>query len=192
MDIATILCPGTVLSANPHYYDYIHYIELAQGGTVKMVGGAGQALRREIVGKYRIVTLGPFDAEVYFYELSDVDPYARTTESRPVADFTSRVTLEKGPFVFKCEVVWKVSEDDWPFLLCDHRLVFDDDPLASGQPKWPDFPPEALEVPEIRDLVERNRRSSEAARRYYAPEGRTEMPQHEIKKLGLPPEAFID
>lgn len=186
MNIATILQPGTILVANPHRYDYVHHIELAENGSVEMVDGGGQALRRQIDGRYEILTIGEAEASVRFYDLRDVDPYGRSKETREVEAFTARVFLEKGPFAYQCEVVWNVKPTEEPYVLFQARLAFDRDPLEVGTNQLPDFPPEALEIPEIQDLVESNKRYREANRRYYATRDRVEMPYREIQNLGLP------
>lgn len=187
MDIADLLRPGVRFDANPHRYDYIHMIELFEDGRVEMVDGGCQVLRRRINGRYEINILGPTEAEVRFRDLRDVDPYGRSQETRDVDAFTARVALEKGPFVYECEVVWNVKPGEDPYVIFQERLAFERDPLAAGMPEWPEFPPEALEVPEIRDLVASNKRFTEAARRYYNMQTRVEMLQREIEKLDLPP-----
>jgi hypothetical protein len=189
MDILTLLQPGTMLVANPHRYDYLHDIELVEDGTVRMVDGGCQAIRRRIIGRYEVTAIGPAEATVRFFDLRDVDPYARSEETRDIETFTARVVLEQGPFAYECEVVWNVKPNEEPYVLFQKRLAFDRDPLAAGTPPFPDFPPEALEVPEIRDLVESLKRSSDGARRYYVAEDRVEMPCCEIEKLNLPPES---
>lgn len=187
MDIAAILRPGIRLVANPHRYDYIHFLELFEDGRVEMVEGGGQVLRRQINGRYEIVVLGPTEAHVRFYDLRDVDPYGKSQETRDVDAFAVRVVLEKGPFAYECEVVWKVKPGEDPYVLFQERLAFERDPLAAGTPEMPEFPPEALEVPEFREFIARHQRYVDAARRYYDVQRQVEMPYGEIVKLDLPP-----
>lgn len=191
MKITTLLQPGAMLVANPHRYDYVHNLELKQDGTVEMVAGACQVLRRRIMGRYEILPHGSTAADVRFYDLRDVDPYGRSPESREVDEFTARVLLEVGVWAYECEVVWHVKPNEEPYVLYRARLAFDADPLSAGLPSWPEFPPEALEVPEIRNLVESHKRSAEASRRYYLARDHVEMPFFELQKLDLPPESII-
>lgn len=188
MDIADLLRPGARLVANPHRYDYVHHIDLSEDGQVEMVDGGCQVLRRQINGRYEITILGPTEAQVRLYDLRDVDPYGRSKETRDVGEFTVHIGLEKGPFVYECEVVWNVKPDEEPYVIFQERLAFERDPLAAGQPQWSEFPPEALEIPELRELIASHKRSADAARRYYGAGSGVEMPQREIVQLGLPPE----
>lgn len=186
MDIHLLLQPGVMLVANPYRYDYIHDIELKQDGTVEMVDGGCQVLRRRILGRYEINVLRLTEAEVRFYDLRDVDPYRKSTETRDLPVLHVRAVLEEGPFVQECEVVWNVKDEDVPYVIFQQRLAFERDPHALGQQEWPEFPPEAFEIPEIRELIESNKRHVENSRRYYVTRDRVEMPYHEIVKRGLP------
>ena len=191
MDIVTLLRPGFFFVANPHRYDYVHHIELREDGTVEMVDGGCQALRRQINGHYEILPRSGTEADVRFHDLLDVDPYGRSPETRPVAEFTSHVTLEEGVWAYECEVVWNVKPNEEPYVLYRARLAFDSDPLAAGTPPWPEFPPEALAIPELRELDQSHKRSFEASRRYYVAKDRVEMPFYELQKLGLPEGSVI-
>jgi hypothetical protein len=190
MDIATVLRSGIRLEANPHRYDYIHMFELKEDGQVEMVDGGGQVLRRQINGRYEIKILGPTEAEVRFYDLRDVDPYGRSQETRDLDALTARVVLEKGPFAYECEVVWHVKPGEDPYVVFQERLAFDRDPLHAGMEQMPEFPPEALEIPEFREFIERHKRAVEAGRRYYSVQGKVEIPHRELVKLDLPPECI--
>jgi len=190
MNIADYLCKGSMLVANPHFYDYIHHLELKEDGRVEMVDGRCQALRRRLDGRYEIDLLGTQEANVRFFDLRDVDPYERSPETKEIEPFTVRVLLETGPFAYECEVVWNVKPDEDPYVLFQARLAFDADPLAVGFPKWPEFPPEALEIPEFRNFVESHKRTAEASRRYYATRDREEMSIADLRKLDLPPNAL--
>lgn len=191
MDIVTLLRPGVFFVANPHRYDYVHNLELKDDGTVEMVDGGCQALRRRINGRYEILPCSATEADVRFYDLLDVDPYERSPETRPVADFTAHVILEEGVWAYECEVVWNVKPNEEPYVLYRARLAFDSDPLAAGSQRWPEFPPEALAIPELRELDESHKRSFEASRRYYVAKDRIEMPLCELQKLELPPSSLI-
>lgn len=188
MDIARLLQPGTILIANPERYDYVHNIKLETDGRVEMVDGGGQALRRQIEGRYEITIGNAAEAQIRFYDLLDVDPYKRSQETKVVKPFTTKVVLEKGPFAFECEVVWHVKPDEEPYVVFPGRIAFDDDPLAAGSEPWPEFPPDALEYPEIRNIVETHKRAVAVNRRYYAAHGRVDLTSREMRKLGLPAE----
>lgn len=178
------------MSANPHYYDYIHWIRLESDGTVRMVDGGGQVLRREIRGRFRVLVEESGVVEILFHDLVDVDPYERSAEQRKVDDLRVRVDFEQGPFVFACEVVWKVTDENAPWLLCEYRFALSQDPLAAGRPSLPEFPPEYLEHPEIKRLVEENRAYRERSRRYYVRSACQELPYCKLREKGLPNSVF--
>jgi hypothetical protein len=191
MDLRQALRAPARFSANPHYYDYVHLLVLGEHGAVELVDGGGQALRRRLVGTLELVGATRKWAEAWFHELFDVDPYERSEERVPLEDFVTGVRVEPGPFALRCEVVWHVEEDEAPWLLFDHRLAFDVDPLAAGRPALSDWPPEVLEHPEMREMVEGMQKSAEAARRYYLGSAGVELPQREIMGMGLPAAAFV-
>lgn len=188
MDLRELLTSPGVLSANPERYDYIHSLRIEEGGIVRMVDGGGQALRRELIGRLRLLRATADEAEVLLCELRDVDPYGRSQEVRPVEDLLLTARVEAGPFVLRCEVVWRVTEEDAPWLLYDHRVAFSEDPLAAGTPKMV-WPPEFLAHPEGRAFVDDLTKAQDRARRYYA-DG-VELPYRELLRRGLPPEAII-
>ncbi len=187
---AELLRPPLVMSANPHYYDYIHWIRLEADGSVRMVDGGGQALRRELRGKFRVLVDEHGGVEVLFHDLVDVDPYERSSEKRKVDDLRVQVVCEEGPFALPCEVVWHVTDEQAPWLLCTHRLAFSQDPLSAGRPSLPDFPPEYLEHPEIKRLVDSDRVFRERSRRYYLSTACEELPFCKLREKGLPERAF--
>ena len=45
--------PPRILSANPHYYDYIHYMSFEEDGTIELSDGGGQFMNFEATGKYK-------------------------------------------------------------------------------------------------------------------------------------------
>lgn len=191
MDIRTLLTPETFLVANPYRYDYIHHIDLRKDGTVEMVDGRCQALLRRIVGRYEIVVRNAVNGEVRFHDLQDVDPYERSSETRSIDDFSVEAVVEVGPFAYECETVWHVKPNEEPYVVYPSRLALTFDPLSIGAQPFPEFPPEALEIPELRRLVESHKRSAETSRRYYVTRDRVELPLHEMQKLGLPPDRVV-
>jgi hypothetical protein len=159
---------------------------------VELVDGGGQALRRRIVGRLEVIGATRTRAEAWFRDLFDVDPYERRDERVPLEDLVVGMRVEPGPFALRCEVMWHVAEDAAPWLLFQHRLAFDSDPLVTGRPSMLDWPAEVLEHPDMREMVERERKGSEAARRYYLGSAGVELPQREIMQMGLPPHAFVE
>jgi hypothetical protein len=192
MDLREALRAPARLSANPHYYDYVHFLSLGEQGAVALVDGGGQALRRRVVGRLEVIGATRTRAEAWFRDLFDVDPWERSEERTPLEDLVTGVRVETGPFALRCEVVWRVEEDEAPWLLFQHRLAFDTDPLAAGRPSFLDWPPEVLEHPDMREMVESMRKSSEAGRRYYLVGSGVELPQREIVRMGLPRGAFVE
>ncbi len=192
MDLREALRAPARLSANPHYYDYVHLLVLGEQGAVELVDGGGQALRRKVVGRLEVIGATRTRAEAWFRDLFDVDPYERSDERVALEDFVTGMRVETGPFALRCEVVWRVEEDEAPWLLFQHRLAFDRDPLAAGRPSLLDWPAEVLEHPDMREMVERERKGLEAARRYYLGSAGVELPQREIMRMGLPPQAFVE
>lgn len=186
-DLREILRPPVRLDANPQFYDYIRSVSLREDGSVEMIAGAGQALRRRIVGKHRVTYSTSEEAEIHFFDLLDTDPYERRPETAKVDDMKLGVVLEVGPFALQCEVVWNVTEDKRPWLLVQRRLRFSDDPLAAGQPE---LPKELLEHPETKALFEGEAQRREARRRYYRTSDGVELSQQEILGMGLPDTAL--
>jgi hypothetical protein len=187
MDLRAILEAPCILSANPHFYDYIHFVKFETGSAVEMVAGSGQVLRRRIVGKMRVLSVTASAAEVLFFDLLDTDPYERSPETRAVEDRTIRIEVEAGPFAMPCEVVWNVTEEEAPWLVFQHRLVFSEDPLALGEPE---IPKEILEFPEMKAFFAKSLEMKESQRRYWLPSDGVELPKREMERLGLPQSAF--
>ena len=188
VDLRALLQSPCLLSSNPHFYDYIHFVDLREGGVVEMVAGGGQVLRRRIVGRFQVLSATASAAAISFFDLLDTDPYERSPETRKVEDRTIHVEVEAGPFVMPCEVVWNVTEEEAPWLLFQDRLAFSEDPLALGQPG---LPREVLEHPEMKEFFARVIRSQESERRYWQSSAGTELTKREIDRLGLPASAFI-
>lgn len=174
------------MSANPHYYDYIHFIEVNPDQTVRMVDGGGQALHRRLDGRVGVISATETECQLRFFELREVDPYQRRSETKSLDEFLVQVTVEPGPFLLKSELVWNVAEEDHPWLLFEWRLLFSSDPLRAGLPSLLDLPPEVLAHPELCKLVETEQRSREATRRYYLATSGVEIPQKEALRRGLP------
>jgi len=190
VDLREFFCSSCTLSANPHFYDYVHFFKLGDDGKVEMVEGGGQALRQRIIGRYRVVEVTAGTAVLHFYDLFDTDPYERRPETKPVEDLRIHVEVEEGPFALECGVVWHVTEEEWPFLLFGWRLRLSEDPLRAG---FPPLPRELLEHPDpeaqkfIRDLL----RGQEETRRYFLYSAGRELKRREIQALGLPERAFV-
>lgn len=192
MDLREALRRPGRLCANPQWYDYVHFIDLRDDGAVTMIAGGGQALRRRIEGTLELLEVDERRARVRFSGLRDADPYARSLETRTIADLELDVVVEPGPFALCREVMWRVEEDERPWLLFEDRLAFAADPLAGGEPQVPDWPPELLDAhPEARALWQSMHAAHESARRYYVVSAGEELPQRAVLALGLPPSALV-
>jgi hypothetical protein len=170
-----------ILSANPHYYDYIHSLVFKDDGSVELVDGAGQLINAEAVGKYRVRDIDASSVEVEFYDVIEVNPYQKDRRLRDIAPFKVKVLREEGVFPFRQEVVWKINDEtEWPCLLYRARYVFDSDPLAFARAKQAR---NLYYLLEDKDLID-------AARYYYLREDRQELTAKEMLALGIPKEAF--
>lgn len=177
-----LLAAPCVLCANPHYYDYIHFIKLKEGGEVDMVAGGGQALHRQLLGRYELSFPGEDEAVIRFFDITDVNPYDNAVVRERYDEMTYRIHMETGPFAFPYDIPANIPEEQWPWKIYAFRLVFDDDPLSVGALPWP---PELAEHPETRALYERHIEASNAARRYYLPAYEEEVVYPEAVKRGL-------
>lgn len=162
--LQNILVPPLVLAANPHYYDYIHFIDLKADQQVEMVSGGGQALHRRLLGRYELSFQGEEEATLRFFDLSDVNPYKNSITIGQPAEASYQIHIEKGVFALCSDIPANIPDDKWPWLVFSFRLVFDDDPLSMGQPP---LPPELAEHPETREIYESYMASLEGRKRYY-------------------------
>jgi hypothetical protein len=180
---ATVLCFSTpnVYIANPHFYDYIHFIEFKADGSVEMVDGAGQALNTLAHGKYRIHKIDISTAEVEFYDVVEVNPYKRHEKRGDVENFRVKVVKEVGFFPFRRETVWQVNDEDaWPCLLYQSRYVFVFDPLEFGR---------SNQIGNLYYLLE-NKELVDSARYYYIRDEGQRLTAKELEALGIPRNAF--
>jgi hypothetical protein len=150
------LFSGGRLAANPHLYDYVHTLVFDPSGTVEMVDGAGQRLNTLVRGRFTVEELGPTVFTLHFIDLVEIDPYYKqkrfsgldlpayfraVQQYVPYDEHDVRrrldprsicVTREVDPFLLRCQVIWKISDDlEWPYLLYRARYRFDSDPLAA-------------------------------------------------------------
>ncbi len=65
------------MSANPHFYDYIHFLNFQEDGSVELIDGAGQLINTVARGNYRVGTVTQNSAEVTFYNLVEVNSASR-------------------------------------------------------------------------------------------------------------------
>lgn len=166
----------TDLAANPHYYDYIHAIRFAPGGSVKLVDGAGQALNAVVSGKYRIVEESETVATLEFFDLIQTNPYRENEKIRDIESFSAKVVKETGSFPFIQEVVWEIeNEDDHPCLLFHERYVFEFDPFEFARERQAQ---NLYYMIESKDLVE-------SARFYYPINYVEQLTKKEIQSLGI-------
>jgi hypothetical protein len=122
-----------VLSAYPGYYDYVHYMDLSDAGTVEMVDRAGQAFNTLARGKFRLHQTYGTSAELRFYDMAVLDPFEDDKKLSDLPAFRVRFRKEEGIFPFANEVVRRVpNKDDWPCQLFKTRYIFEHDPLDFG------------------------------------------------------------
>src|SRR5262249_41082206 len=126
--------------ANPHYYDYLHYVDFKTfltgektSGQLEMADGAGQRMNALIKGTF---TLQPGDDEQSIKVLIDELVEWDWMEQVPIEDgekFPSIIVTirkEEGVFPFREQIVWNLeNEDRHPCLLYRTRYLFDVDPL---------------------------------------------------------------
>lgn len=135
-----------VLSANPHYYDYLHIVAFEPNGRVRLEHGDGQAMKFEAGAEYSIMR---HDADSFIVEFTDVviyGPYGRSEEGTDPPPFYVQCSREEGPFAIRYDAPGRISDESkWPCLFFTHRYRFDRDPLALGAPTsgWESRPQKA-------------------------------------------------
>ncbi|HEY1012623.1 MAG TPA: hypothetical protein VGE07_07960 [Herpetosiphonaceae bacterium] len=172
----------SLLSANPHLYDYMHYMDFDDDGSVKMIDGAGQRINAVAEGRYRHRQPSDDLIEIEFFELRELNPRDRAEIRRTFEPFVATARIERGPFAIREQVVWNVSDEN--ALRCrlyDRRYVFDTDPLAFA------------EEPQRRSLYYEVHTEAEraaliaAARIYYPRSGRQDLTLGELRARGIEP-----
>jgi hypothetical protein len=118
----------SVLVADPHVYDYMHFLSFERGNKVEMVDGGGQVINAEAKGHFKILPVSAVQADVEFYDLAEHHTYGRGKKAN-IEGFTVRVTQENGVFAFREIGPWGFEADKWPCLLYRARYVFERDPL---------------------------------------------------------------
>lgn len=118
------------LSANPHYYDYLHAMDFQDNNNVKFFDGAGQCLNLVAEAKYSFTNKVKRHPDIEFRDFVEINPHTKDKTRLNISPKSFIVRKERGNFIFCCEVVWKIEdEQDWPCLLYHERYVFDRDPL---------------------------------------------------------------
>lgn len=121
----------SVLVANPHWYDYLHFLDVKPDGQLKMVDGGGQVINAKVRGQFSMIPLSDTQAEITFTQLANYNPYQKNNPPEPLPDFKTTITKEQGVFLFRQEVIWRIADpDDHPYLMYRTRYVFEVDPLA--------------------------------------------------------------
>ena len=164
------------MSANPHFYDYIHSLHFEDNGKIEFVDGAGQVINTVARGGYRLGEVKQNSAEISFIEVVKVNPYEADKVIAAVGDFAVRVTREEGLFSFAQEIMWKIQdEQETPCLLYTERYVFETDPLAFGRSSQSR---NLYYITESRELVE-------SARYYYPRNNAQILTIRQLKAKGL-------
>lgn len=187
--------------ANPHLYDYLHALDFKKAfGSVDMLDGAGQVLNTLVRGRFSVDELGSTLWVVHFTDLVELDPYFRLKRlrgrdmaavirsmhsyvlhnehdvRRRLDPCHMQVAREDGLFLLRCQVVWKVTDDqEWPYLLYRSRYRFAADPLTACQANRQGNLYYALEAPEPeRDM-----------RVYYRAEDAQRSTARELRQAGI-------
>ncbi|MBI4746981.1 MAG: hypothetical protein HY774_00710 [Acidobacteria bacterium] len=166
----------TRLSANPHFYDYLHCLDFEPDGLVRMLDGGGQVINTEAHGRYRISQVDDAFFQIHFSELVETNPYADDRILRHLDDFSVTVEKQDGLFAFHQEVVWHIADKTkWPCLLYPVRYVFNIDPLEFGNSNQEHNLYFILEKKDFRN----------STHYYYAAEDAQELPADQLEQLIL-------
>jgi hypothetical protein len=167
--------------ANPQYYDYLHFLDFHDNGSVELVDGAGQVINTVARGRYQTHDLAHSIAEVTFFELIEVDPYQEYRKVSTLPNFTVQVTKEEGVFPFVREVVWNIEDTaTLPALLYRTRYVYVFDPLAFGR---------SNQLNNLYYLVEQ-KELVDSVRYYYPRDSGQELTVQDLLESGIPQELF--
>lgn len=165
-----------LLVANPHLYDYFHYLKFKEDSSVELADGAGQVINGDAHGNYRVVEATDSSAKVEFYDLVETNPYKKNEKIRDLESFQVEVTKEGGLFPFVPHTFARVkSEEERECLLFRERYVFETDPLSFARKRQADSLYYQLEK---KDLIE-------TARYYYPREDAEELTIKDVLALGL-------
>ncbi len=171
----TFLKLPTVLSANPHWYDYLHFLDINANGSLKMVDGGGQVVNATVKGRLTISPLTDTQAEISLTKLAEYHPYKKG-KIRDLPDFTTKLTQEDGIFAFYEQMFGRPKNpDDRRCLLYRTRYVFEVDPLLCV---------EENQRGNLYNMTE-NRDFKNSVRFYYARDDMEELTLKALKKLGF-------
>lgn len=167
------------MDANPEWYDYLHFLDFRDDGTVTFKDGAGQLLYSVVHGKYRLEREYANQADILFYDLTGVDPYTDQALFHTIDPFKAHVTFEQGVFPFQNEVAWHIRDaDTWPCSLFVARYIFDRDPFSFISDDQSDSVYNPLE------------KKASINTCYYPRNGREDMTVRELVARGIPKSAF--
>ena len=123
-----------LIAANPHLYDYAHFLAFKENNEVEFVDGAGQLINIVVKGSYKIISIDNSKVGVEFYNLREVNPYNEGEIVGEIKPFKELVHLETGFFPFHDEYFGKIeNEENTPCLLYRQRYVFEYDPLTFAE-----------------------------------------------------------
>lgn len=131
------------LSANPNFYDYLHYMALNEDGTFKMCDGGGQSINFAANGKWRIeYTHGDINnddsgesdgGELYLTEIYQANVYGGEETTKRWDDIIVKFKIETGIYKLIDGRVWGLSSAlDEHYLIYTKRYVFEFDPIAAS------------------------------------------------------------
>lgn len=113
-----------IFTANPNYYDYIKEIYLKYD-KIEMVYGECQGIRYEATGEYKIKYMDKESGILTIKRLKE----KHSDNIEIYNDFDIKFKKEKGCFILKKEIMWKVDDLDIPYLVAYERFLFEKDPF---------------------------------------------------------------
>jgi len=120
------------LSANPNYYDYLHYLTFDEDGSVNICDGGGQSISFKGEGKYELVFDEDMKSGTLF--LRNVYPVNWLTQEKgkKCDDLEVKFTVEEGEYKLVQGRIWGIrSAFDEEYMIYNKRYVFEFDPIAA-------------------------------------------------------------
>jgi len=166
----SLISPPVYLSANPHYYDYLHVLELKADGEIEMLDGAGQFINTLIKGRYEL------DAQsLRLFDLVEYDAYSKE-KLLELPAVTHQPKKQAGQFAFQQELPFRIDNpDEQPCLLFHARYIFDFDPISGT-----DDSTNLYHVMENKDF-------GDSQKIFYADTDLEKLTLTELKKRGIDP-----
>ena len=124
-------------SANPQFYDYIHWFKLFsekdnEYGTIKMCAGGGQKIDFYAEGEYSMNFIDDNNGSLVIKNLSEKYPYNDDQEIAKYPDYEINFKLEDGRYILG--PIWgNPNHMEEKLLVAEYRWIFEKDPLIPGQ-----------------------------------------------------------